>query len=127
MVQQRVWLCAARQKSHGTHCNFGMANIGDVSGAHEVIHNASYCLDSISPQLQAELDTTRSQLSDSNAEATVATQQLRSVEAARQVSELGHQTQAERARDLQQRVEQLSETLDAERGIWTDEKQELKV
>ena len=88
---------------------------------------ASYCLDSISLQLQAELDTTRNQLSDSNAEATAATQQLRSVEAARQVSELGHQTQAERARDLNQRFEQLSETLEAERGVWADEKLDLKV
>ena len=41
--------------------------------------------------------------------------------------EHGHQTQTERARDLQQRVESLSEVLEAERGARADEKRELQV
>jgi len=81
----------------------------------------------IPPQLEAELDTTRTQLLDSNAEATAAALQLRSTEAARQAMEHGHQTQTERARDLQQRVESLSEVLEAERGARADEKRELQV
>ena len=78
-------------------------------------------------QLQADTATLKKQLAAATTESSDLAQQLSHVEGARQVSEQAHQTHAGRARELQQQVESLSTTLEAERGQWTEERQGLQV
>ena len=62
----------------------------------------------------------------SSSEARAVTLRLAEAEASLEVSEQAHLTFAERARSLQVQVEVLTESLERERGMWSEERRGLE-
>lgn len=82
---------------------------------------------SSSGQLQGDLDDARKQLASASSEAKTLALRLAAAEASRDASEQAHLTFAERSKSLQQQVEDLSESLERERGLWSQERMDIQV
>lgn len=79
------------------------------------------------PQLQAELEQSRQQLSEASTSNQGLEQELQATQAAREAAEEAARAEAQRAQELQLEVASVSATLQGERASWEEERRALTV